>query len=274
MKNNFKPFIGFLILFVLTHVLGLWVAYTILGTPTAVIPDPVSDYTLIDIAILLALMTLFIVIVTKFKRVGGWFFKVTLAFLILGGAQTVLDLFVSSEIAFFIGIFCVILFLFFNNIFLQNIIMIFTMAGIGALLGLSLTPKIVVIVLAVLSFYDIWAVYKTRHMVSMARTMISSGAISGFVIPANGQSLKSKINDFQPGEGFMLLGSGDVVLPLLLSVSLLSVSFYQAIVVSIFATVGLFIMYWLLITQDEPRPMAALPPIAMATLIGYIVTLL
>ena len=69
----------------------------------------------------------------------------------------------------------------------------------------------------------------------------------------------------------MILGSGDVILPLLLAASLVRISVSQAAVVVVFACLGLLITNLLFTSQKTRRPMAALPPIAAMSIIGYLV---
>lgn len=149
--------------------------------------------------------------------------------------------------------------------------MIMTFAGIGAVIGLSFTPETVIILLVALSFYDIIAVYKTKHMVALAENMIKSRAIFGFVIPIAPSGFGEKMVRVVPGEQFMILGSGDVILPLLLSSSLVRVSLTASIIVAAFSAAGLFLMHLIFINQKIRRPMAALPPIALTAILGYLV---
>ena len=272
-----KTFSFLLLFFAATQALGIFVAQKISLNPQAgsIKPEQIANYTLVDLITIILAATIFILIVIKFRRTGAWIFRVVASILILGGFQTVGELFLPSIWAFLIAAIAVILFHFFNNLIIQNIVMIISLAGLGALLGLSLTPLSVVVTLAVLSFYDIWAVYKTKHMVAMAETMINARAISGFVLPdADDKNFLSKTDQFKPGSGFMLLGSGDIVLPILFSASLVSFSIYQATLVAIFSCVGLFLMYWILVSQKNFHPMAALPPIAALSIIGYLVSFL
>lgn len=157
-----------------------------------------------------------------------------------------------------------------QRVFLQNLLMILTLAGLGAILGLALTPISAVVILAALSFYDIIAVYKTGHMIRLAEAMLKSRAIFGFVIPNTALGFASNMKNVTPGEGFMILGSGDVALPLVLAASLVRVSLTQAIVVAVFSLLGLMLTHLIFTNQTTRRPMAALPPIAALSIIGYL----
>ena len=111
-------------------------------------------------------------------------------------------------------------------------------------------------------------------MVYLAKGMMESGAIFGFIIPFDlrdffyhSYEAKHKI-----GEKFMILGSGDIGLPLVLSSSVALVLIGQALVICTFTLVGLFATHLIFINQSGRRPMAALPPIATMTIIGYLVS--
>ena len=108
-------------------------------------------------------------------------------------------------------------------------------------------------------------------MIKLAQAMIESRAIFGFVIPEPGRTVRERVSNVAPGQGFMILGSGDVIFPLLLSVSLVRASLAQAILVVVFSGLGLFLMHLIFSNQQVRRPMAALPPIALMSIAGYLV---
>ncbi len=145
------------------------------------------------------------------------------------------------------------------------------LAGVAAALGLSLTPSIALIILVLFSLYDIIAVYRTRHMVRMARTMLASGVVFGFIIPSRWRDFFAGSRSAEPGERFMILGSGDIGLPLVFAASIIPVSPASAVVVAVSAVIGLFTTHLLFTNQYRRRAMAALPPIVTWCAIGYLV---
>ena len=70
----------------------------------------------------------------------------------------------------------------------------------------------------------------------------------------------------------MILGSGDVGLPLVLVSSVALISIKQGIIISLFALGGLFLTHLMFVNQKARKPMAALPPIATLTVIGYLIS--
>jgi len=273
-KLKFPLFLRILLLFGLTQLAGIYAAYKFLPALGPAQPARISGFSFYDFAILVILVLFLIFIVRRFKSVSSVFFKVFLTFVVFAGAQEMLAIWFSPFISAFIAVLLLILFWLFNNVFLQDLVMVLTFAGVGAVLGISLAPGTVILILVILSFYDIIAVYKTRHMVELAEAMIQSRAIFGFVVPATFGGFKERMAQVAPGEQFMILGSGDVILPLLLSASLVRISLNQSVIVAFFSALGLFLMHLIFTNQKIRRPMAALPPIALATIIGYLISLL
>ena len=160
---------------------------------------------------------------------------------------------------------------------MHNLAMVIAIAGLVPLIGMGLSPKIAIIALVVMSFYDIIAVYKTKHMINIARSMILSGAPFGFVVPTSWVGFMANNNEVGPkmGDKYMLLGAGDIGLPMLLISSIATNSIWSGVIVGIFTLMGVFVTHLLFINQERREPMAALPPIATLTIVGYlIVTLL
>jgi presenilin-like A22 family membrane protease len=154
----------------------------------------------------------------------------------------------------------------------QNLLIIFSLAGIGATLGLSLKPEAVILILIILSIYDFIAVYKTKHMVKIAADMIEAGTILGLVFPFEPRGFLKSTKEVRAGEGrFLILGGGDVAFPLIFSVSLLKFGILKSFMVAIFSLLGLFANFLLFIFQKERKAIPALPLIFLFSIIGYFV---
>lgn len=161
----------------------------------------------------------------------------------------------------------------FPNVLNQNLLVIFGIAGVGGLLGLSLDPKMMILILVLFSIYDFLAVYKTKHMVEMAKEMVEQKVFFGFIIPSDFISFKESLKRVQPGGKFFILGGGDVAFPLLFSVSLLPSGLLNSIFVSVFSLFGLFANFYFFLKQKERKPIPALPLISVFSIIGYLITL-
>lgn len=156
----------------------------------------------------------------------------------------------------------------------HDILMVLGLSGAASFFGLGFQPAIVVLLLLVFSFYDFIAVYKTKHMIKMAKDMIDKKVVLGFIIPKKIKYFRESLKELKPGGNFFILGGGDIVFPNLLAVSVIPSGLLKAFIVVIFSLAGSLLSYWLFMRQTDAEPIPALPPVALLAIIGYFVTLL
>lgn len=260
-------------MFGLTLLIGVFSAYNYTPLIEKSIIEPQS-FSWDGIVIALALVSVFILISMKFKRLSAVSLKFFLVLVVFSGSQIIIGSLVNSPWDLIWALLIVSIFLTIHNVLVHDISIVLGIAGISSILGITINPETAVGLLVALSFYDILAVYWTKHMVYMAQGMIESGAIFGFVIPFEIKDIFNHKSEarLKLGEKFMILGSGDIGLPLILASSLAVVSVRQAAITSLFALGGLFLTHLIFVNQKSRRPMAALPPIATMTIIGYLVS--
>jgi len=201
---------------------------------------------------------------------GGLFLRFFFLFAIFSGTFITLNIFIANPWAFIFSLFLLCFYIIWPRVWLHNLILILTLPGIAVLLGASLNPWTAVLILIIVSVYDYIAVYKTKHMIRMAKAMISGRAIFAMIFPEHWQGFKSHLNEAHPGEGFMMLGTGDFVFPLILAVSAYAASPSAAWLVFVFSLAGLLLMHLIFISQKVRRPMPALPPLAAFAILGFI----
>jgi presenilin-like A22 family membrane protease len=245
----------------------------------------VPKLTLNDFLILFFLATLFILILIflpKFKKMKGYIFKFAFFFSGAYGTLIVFSLFCSKFFSNFLFINLLPLFLTsafiywrakFPSLLSHNLFISFGLAGIAPILGLSFKPEILLIILGALSVYDFIAVYKTKHMIKMAKSMIESGVVMGLIIPRKIEEFLVRVKEVQPGGRFIILGGGDIAFPLIFSISLIPYSLFDSMIVSIFSIGGILFSLFLFLCQKERKPIPALPPIVLFSIIGYLLTL-
>ena len=205
---------------------------------------------------------------SKFKEIiYKGFFVITC----LWGGMTLLNLFMPVFGAVLMMGVLIIWWLQKPKVWLHNILIILGLAGSASFFGLEFSPSVVVVLLLIFSVYDFVAVYKTKHMVVMAREMIEKKVILGFVIPKDLKYFNDGLEKVKPGGNFMILGGGDIVFPSLLAVSIIPQGFLKALIIIIFSLCGSLFSYWIFTREKEPIP--ALPPIVLFSIIGYLITL-
>ncbi len=268
---SFSVFLKEAVFFIAVQLLGIYVVFKSMATPGDFRTETLTlKFSPLDISISVIFLILFILLLRHSGRASRLALKTFLGLAILSGCQIVLFSFFDPIIATLIAVTILILFLKLKYVIVHDLAIMAALAGIGAVIGLSLTPMVAAILIAIFSFYDILAVYKTGHMVVMAQGMIRAGAIFGLIIPTYGKDFFADTKDITPGDRFMVLGSGDIALPLALSGAVAKVSLPGALAVAVFATFGLFATHLIFTNQKERRPMAALPPIAAMTILGYL----
>src|SRR5256886_4709555 len=102
---------------------------------------------------------------------------------------------------------------------------IVTAAGVTAILGISFGILPAVLLLVALAIYDAWAVYRTKHMVTLADELTSQRLPILLVIPKKAgysfreqKSLKEQLDSGEEREA-MFVGLGDLIIPGILAVS-------------------------------------------------------
>ncbi len=143
--------------------------------------------------------------------------------------------------------------------FTGDMALLFTLPGVGAMLGASLgvAPSMILVVLA--AAYDWWAVFVSKHMVTLAKESVGRYAMM-FIAPVGGRT--------------MGLGAGDVALPLTFSVSVLGGhGMAHALATAAGGLAGLAALVWYM-TDRRDVTLPALPPIALGLLLGYGVAVL
>jgi presenilin-like A22 family membrane protease len=180
-----------LLLFALTFGLGIFVALRLLSFYQAE-AVPFREINIVDLIL------------------GFVIYQIIFGLVLFAG----LNIFFSAFLDVFLSLALVVLLMIWRfkrpSVLSHNLTMILSLAGIGGSLGISFSPWAIVFLLVLLSIYDYIAVYKTKHMVKMAKEMISKEVILGLIVPDNLAALKHHTKEARPGLGFMFLGGGDV----------------------------------------------------------------
>lgn len=275
-KNPWRILAWEVFLFLLIFILGISTAHRInkIVSPVKIEATPFffSRFILsMIVAVAIVLLIIKLVKSTFKKRVLLRTFFI-LAFFF--GSLLFFEVWLQEPTALIFVLALIFLWLKMPNIFIHNLLLISGITGLGCYLGLILMPEAVAILLIIFSVYDVIAVYKTKHMVKMAKGMMEARALPGLILPSQLSELNTPLEKISLGGNFLILGGGDIVLPLLFSVSILQEGILKSILVAFFALLGLLTSFWLFFRQKERRAIAALPPIALFSIIGYSITLL
>jgi len=223
--------------------------------------------------VLFFLMTLALLAALRVAKRGA-IFEILFTIAILSGAWFISDAFLEGNMPLVVGSAIILSRFVWKSVLCQNLTLIIGIAGIALAIGTDLSPNAVLIVLTVLSFYDIVAVYKTRHMVRMFRDLVARGVLFAFALtPLEWKYLKG-VPTGENAPPAMLLGTGDVALPAMLAVAVSRTSIFHGASVIVGAAGGFALMYVLFFRQKSRRAMPALPPIALGSVLAYLISII
>lgn len=262
---------GGIFYFLLMFVLVIVSAKMVQLTASSYVPsEPISLWYFL---FAFALMTFsFLVLLRKIKNRLP--FEIFFTFAIFAGVWFLTDIWLTTGIGILAALGIMIVKFVYKRIWWQNLVMILGIAGIVVSIGLSIPWLTALIIMVLLSFYDIIAVYYTKHMVEMFKGLINRGVIFALILPTRLKHLIRPMKEVKPGDDFMLLGTGDLAMPGIMVASLMQVSTVQAIFAGAGAIVGFILMQILFFSQKRKKPMPALPPIAAMTIIGFLIAYL
>ena len=183
--------------------------------------------------------------------------------------QILLSLFLDGTVAFVIAVVLVLLRLW--KIELKQPLLFASCVAVGALLGSSLDFIPAVVLSVLLAAYDYFAVFRSKHMVTLAKELGKRQA--AFAIEFK-SARKAGVKAANAGKGAesILLGTGDFVIPIMLCVSVLKTSVFSAFATALGALVGLSVLLYVMEKTKGYYP--ALPPIVLFSALFYSASLL
>lgn len=203
-------------------------------------------------------------------------FKILMNLTIFIGALVVIQAYVTSIFSYIIAVALVILYWYVRNILVHDFVMIVSIAGVATYLGLLIPATAVLILFGLVAIYDVIAVFKTGHMITMFKSMAERGAMMALVIPEKFSFAKQKLSTAKASmkkkvaeRGVIFIGTGDAAFPAILTVSALQVGLYPAIGAAVGGAIGMIAVHFLLLKIQRPLP--ALPPIAAGSALGYLI---
>ncbi|MCD6467772.1 MAG: hypothetical protein J7L32_00445 [Thermoplasmata archaeon] len=235
------------------------------------------------LAILLGL-TIVILLIARFwnKKVIHLFILAAVALTIFSMADPLFFLIVgepfASALALILAFVMVILLVYYPEWYVVDTCGVLISVGAIAIFGISLTIPLVVSLLVVLAVYDALSVYKTKHMIDLADTVVDLKLPVLFVIPKTLPysfreqvgGIKKKLEKNEERDAFFM-GVGDVVLPGILVASCYRFAGKPLVCLSIVAgiLVGFFFLM-ILVAKGKPQP--GLPLLNTGAILGYILS--
>lgn len=273
-------------LFVIIHGLALLVIGPFEAKEMYAFKNPDDPMNLMYIFVILLVVTGIILLIAKFWK------KRFIQIIILGAigytaAYVFFPLFalfivewLSIVFSLFTAVLLVIILFKFPEWYIIDICGVVVGAGAIAIFGISLGIFLVIVLLVGLAVYDAISVYKTKHMIDLADTVMDLKLPVLLVIPKTKhysliketKSLKETLKKDEEREAFFM-GLGDVVMPGILVAAAYN-SLDQGLTIALSVMIGTLFGFIILMTfVMKGKPQAGLPFLCGGALAGYLLSI-
>ncbi len=282
MKHTWSITLLLLGLFLLSHLIGFFIIKHYLPDNQALPfniekPNIEPNISYIPIITSIIVATLLALILAKFQAFRLWKFWFLLS--IIFTLTLALGAFVSDWIALIIAIAAGLWKTFKPNPIIHNVTEVFVYGGLAAIFVPVLDFKSVSILLILISIYDMIAVWKTKHMVSLAQFQNQTKVFAGLLIPYGRKENVLPNKKIQSGvtytkvhiiENQAMLGGGDIGFSLLFSGVILksTIGIIPALIVSLCAAAALFGLFMI---AEKKKFYPAMPFLTLGCFIGYMI---
>lgn len=226
--------------------------------------EPIS---LMHFLLLFFAATVFLLILFEFAR-GKILFRLFFVSVLFVGLTKLFELVFPLSLSLIVSSMFIAAVFLLPIIWTHDMIVILASAGIGPLFGMQFSWELAAILLVILSLYDFIAVFITHHMVTLEHEMLRHQSSFALIVPEFGHDFKAHLASVLPGSGFLILGGGDVVLPMFLSTSAFVFDPILGVWVMAGTVFGVFLNHMLLMSLRHPLP--ALPFITLGAFIGLL----
>lgn len=260
--------LGMAILLVLTQVIAVLLAAPFTASDIKAFEDPESMWNTVYFIILIIGFTALILLVLKF---GG---DKLVQFIMLAAVAVTMYYVMAvlvpyGYIPIVITIALTVLLYIYPEWYILDAVGLLIGGGAAAMFGISLDIIPVILLMIILAIYDAISVYKTKHMVSMAESIVEMRLPILFVLPRKRNF--SLLKDSDKEEAFFM-GLGDAIIPSMLVVS--AFVKYASAAPALGAALGTLAGYAVLSRiAGRGKPHAGLPLLNSGAIIGFVIGL-
>lgn len=212
-------------------------------------------------------VTLFFLILFHIYR-GNLLYRIIFLLAVFAGLLKVFELVFPVSLSMVVAVFFILGLFLLPVIWVHDLIIILAGAGIGAVFGIQFHWSFAILLLAILSVYDIIAVFVTKHMIVLAHELIKRSCSFALIVPEHWRNFRFGLMEVKPGSGFLILGGGDVILPMFLTASAYLTQPSAAVTAIVGMCIGVTINHIWLMGHGHPLP--ALPFIVLGGVVGML----
>ncbi len=259
MKHNIKVLLILVLLFLGAQYIGIYInhVYQTKELPLNIQrPEIRGTAASLSILPIIIFMTILILLLARFKLRKiwkAWFFLAVWFALVISLAAFV-DVKLAMVLALLGAVFKVIE----VDIYVHNLTELFIYGGLVAIFAPIFTPFSALVLLFLISVYDMIAVWSTKHMIKLAKFQTSLKVFAGLLVPYG----KKKA---------AILGGGDIGFPLLFTVVIYKSLGLSALIIPLFVALALFL---LLVKGKKDRYYPAMPYLSAGCIAGYFIAYL
>ncbi len=269
-EKNLSIFLclGMAVLLVLTQVIAVLLAAPFAASGIKAFQDPESMWNTVYFIILIIGFTALILLVLKF---GG---DKLVQFIMLAAVAVTMYYVMAVLVPYgyvpiVITIALTVLLYVYPEWYILDATGLVIGGGAAAMFGISLDILPVILLMILLAIYDAISVYKTKHMVSLAESIVDMRLPILFVLPRKRNFSIVKNSDM--GEAFFM-GLGDAIIPSMLVVS--AFVNYTSAAPALGAALGTLAGYAVLSRiAGRGKPHAGLPFLNSGAIIGFVIGL-
>ncbi len=284
MKHNWPITILLVGMFLLAQVIGLgiisayvdvqksaesgqvvWKGLPTIGGVGLERPDVAPKVSVVYILLALLIGTVLILLIVRWQKVILW--KVWFWLAVVLCLHIAFGAFVSSGYAFALAFVLGSLKIFRPGIVVHNVTELFIYGGLASIFVPLLTTVTAVVLLALISVYDMYAVWRSEHMTRMAVFQAQSGIFAGLLLPYAPHKVLLRAPKGAGRVRTAILGGGDIGFPLIFAgVVMKELGMQPAVLVSLGASLALLGLLWF---GQKKRFYPAMPFLTVGCLIGY-----
>jgi len=285
MKHSVKITIILLLTFLITQFIGLSVVYNYIDfennefkeLPIGERPEFEQETSYLPVIVAIIIGTIFMLVLIKFKLI--WVWKIWFLMALIISLWISFSAFISSMVAIVLAVIFGVWRIFKNNVYVQNLTELFVYGGLAAIFVPIFSVFSVSVLLIVISIYDMYAVWKSKHMITLAKAQTKAGVFAGLMIPYSIKKVKvakggkkksvrvkskvskvaskvsSKVSKKVSGVRTAILGGGDLGFPLIFAgVVLKEMGLAVSLVIPFFAMAGLCNLFILQMKKNITQP--------------------
>ncbi len=300
MKHTLKITILLVGIFFITQIIGLLITKEYITIKEYIDPDtkivmkevnyedlpygierlPESTYSFIWIIAAILIGTAIFLILIKYKVFKLW--KLWFFLAVWLTLSIALAAFLPQMIAASIALIATLAKIYKPNIITQNLTEVFIYGGLAAIFVPIINIFAAFMLLILISIYDVIAVFKTKHMIKLAKFQAKSKVFAGLLIPYEKlpKPTKGKGKIITKKRRIAVLGGGDVGFPLIFAGVVMKdlmlknieiIGFLKTLVIPIFVSIALL---YLLTKGKKDKFYPAMPYLSAGCFVGYLIIFL